>query len=146
MFLPSLPIQLSFKVYQFPISVMSYLIYLFFKDFRSLSTLSLSSHWLKILCLSSVNGHFLLLFLRTLTIISHLLNTLYLFFDPFTTDILPVYLVFYFFFLLSHLHFQLYHTSLHLSHLIVLSSHFLLSLFLFFLIINVVCQELTGKD
>lgn len=59
------------------------------------------------------------------TSISHvLLNTLYLSFDPFTTNILTVFLVFYFF-LLSHLHLQLYHTSFHLSHLIVLSSHFL---------------------
>lgn len=58
------------------------------------------------------------------TSISHLLlNTLYLSFDPFTTNILTVFLVFYFF-LLSHLCSQLYHTSFHLSHLIVLSPHF----------------------
>ena len=59
------------------------------------------------------------------TRISHLLlNNLYLFFDRFTTNILTAFLVFYFF-LLSHLHLQLYHTSFHLSHLIVLTSRFL---------------------
>lgn len=112
--------------------MMAYLIFFFFNIFHLCLLFSpLSSHSgstcnTKDFTSSFNYQSFLPAFFPIPTSISHLLlNTLYLSFDPFTTSILTVFLVFYFFFLLSHLHLQLYHTSFHLTHLIVLTSHFL---------------------